>query len=69
MVQLLKILEIKFLKKNDKEIIYYTSSFAQYKIEKLISDAVIDKKYNKARYHALMIFRIYISGKKSSPFY
>ena len=58
----------KIFKKNDKEIIYYTSSFAQYKIEKLISDAVIDKKYNKARYHALMIFRIYISGKKVPPF-
>jgi hypothetical protein len=47
----------------DKEIIYYTSSLTQYKIEKLISDGIIDKKYNKARYHATMLFRIYISGK------
>ena len=31
---------------NDKMILYYTSSLAQYKIEKLISAKVIDKKYN-----------------------
>ena len=58
----------KIFKKEDKEIIYYTSSYAQYKIEKLISDGEIDKKYNRARYHILMIFRIYISGKTIPPF-
>ena len=51
---------------NDKMILYYTSSLAQYKIEKLISAKVIDKKYNKSRYHAMMLFRIYVSGKSRS---
>ena len=41
---------------NDKMILYYTSSLAQYKIEKLISAKVIDKKYNKSRYHAIVVY-------------
>lgn len=53
---------------NDKMILYYTSSLAQYKIEKLISAKVIDKKYNKSRYHAMMLFRIYVSGKSIPRF-
>ncbi|MBR6211105.1 MAG: AIPR family protein [Clostridiales bacterium] len=53
---------------NDQKIIYYTSSIAQYKIEKLISEGVIDKKYNKSRYHAMMLFRIYVSGKRAPKF-
>lgn len=53
---------------NDKMILYYTSSLAQYKIEKLISAKVIDKKYNKSRYHAMMLFRIYVSGKSIPKF-
>lgn len=53
---------------NDKMILYYTSSLAQYKIEKLISAKIIDKKYNKSRYHAMMLFRIYISGKSTPRF-
>lgn len=53
---------------NDKMILYYTSSLAQYKIEKLISGKVIDKKYNKSRYHAMMLFRIYVSGKSIPRF-
>lgn len=53
---------------NDKKILYYTSSLAQYKIEKLISDRIIDKQYNKSRYHAMMLFRIYVSGKRVPRF-
>ncbi len=53
---------------NDKMILYYTSSLAQYKIEKLISAKVIDKKYNKSRYHARMLFRIYVSAKSIPKF-
>jgi len=45
--------------KNDhKHIPYYLSSLALYKIEKFIRNGSIDKKYNKARYHVLMIYRI-----------
>ena len=58
----------KIFNTNDQKIIYYTSSITQYKIEKLISDGVIDKKYNKSRYHAMMLFRIYVSGKKVPRF-
>lgn len=53
---------------NDQKILYYTSSIAQYKIEKLISDGIIEKKYNKSRYHAMMLFRIFVSGKRIPRF-
>lgn len=58
----------KIFNANDQKILYYTSSLAQYKIERLISDGIIDKKYNKSRYHAMMLFRIYVSGKKVPRF-
>ena len=58
----------KIFNANDKKILYYTSSLAQYKIEKLISDGLIEKRYNKSRYHAIMLFRVYISGKKVPRF-
>ena len=38
----------KIFNTNDQKILYYTSSITQYKIEKLISEGVIDKKYNKS---------------------
>lgn len=53
---------------NDQKILYYTSSLAQYKIEKLISDGKVEKKYNKSRYHAMMLFRVYVSGKRVPRF-
>jgi len=58
----------KIFRANDKPILYYTSSLTQYKIEKLISENIIDKQYNKCRYHAMMLFRIYVSGKKVPRF-
>lgn len=58
----------KIFNTNDQKILYYTSSITQYKIEKLISEGVIDKKYNKSRYHAMMLFRIYVSGKRVPRF-
>ena len=58
----------KIFNANDQKILYYTSSIAQYKVERLISEGVIDKKYNKSRYHAMMLFRIYVSGKKVPRF-
>lgn len=53
---------------DDAKIIYYTSSYAQYKIERLIASGSIDKSYNKARYHAMMLFRIFVAGKKVPKF-
>lgn len=47
---------------NDKEIIYYTSAYALYKIESLFRNGLLDKKYNRTRYHALMVFRLIIGG-------
>ena len=37
---------------------YYLSSLGIYKIEKLTRSGSIDRKYNKARYHILMLFRM-----------
>ncbi len=47
---------------SDKEIIYYTSAYALYKIESLFRSGMLDKKYNRTRYHALMIFRLIVGG-------
>ena len=58
----------KIFNPTDQKWIYYTSSLTQYKIEKLITNKVIDKKYNKSRYHAMMLFRMYVSGKKVPRF-
>ncbi len=53
---------------DDKKIVYYTSAFAKYKVERLISEGVIDRKYNKSRYHAMMLFRIIVAGKACPAF-
>lgn len=58
----------RIFKVNDKMIIYYTSSLAQYKIEQLIDNKAIEKKHNKARYHAMMLFRMVIAGKTVPKF-
>lgn len=58
----------KIFNDNDRRILYYTSSLGQYKIEKLISEGIIDKRYYKSRYHAMMLFRICVSGKKVPHF-
>lgn len=51
----------KIFKTADKEIIYYVSSLALYKIENLFKTHKIDKKYRRARYHAMMLFRMLVS--------
>lgn len=58
----------KIFNEGDNNIIYYISAFALYKLEKMLSNGIIDKKYNKARYHALMLFRIMISGRTVPKF-
>lgn len=58
----------KIFKPGDKNIIYYTAAMALYRIESLMKTGAIDKKYRKARYHAMMILRIVISGKEMPRF-
>ena len=58
----------KIFKTSDKEIIYYVSSLALYKIENLFRTHKIDKKYRRARYHAMMLFRMLVSTEEMPRF-
>lgn len=58
----------KIFKIADKEIIYYVSSLALYKIENLFRTHKIDKKYRRARYHAMMLFRMLVSTEEMPRF-
>lgn len=53
-----KDVEDSIFKKDHKYNPYYLSSLGIYKIEKLTRAGNIDRKYNKARYHILMLFRM-----------
>lgn len=54
----------KLFKENDKPILYYVSALAVYRLESLIKQKRIDKKYRKARYHAIMLFKYVVAGKE-----
>lgn len=58
----------KIFKTADKEIIYYVSSLALYKIENLFRTHKIDQKYRRARYHAMMLFRMLVSTEEMPRF-
>lgn len=58
----------KIFKTADKEIIYYVSSLTLYKIENLFRTHKIDKKYRRARYHAMMLFRMLVSTEEMPRF-
>lgn len=58
----------KIFKTADKEIIYYVSSLALYKIENLFKTHKIDKKYRRSRYHAMMLFRMLVSTEEMPRF-
>ena len=58
----------KIFKTADKEIIYYVSSLALYKIENLFRTHKIDKKYRRARYHAMMLFRMLVYTEEMPRF-
>lgn len=58
----------KIFKTADKEIIYYVSSLALYKIENLFKTHKIDKKYRRARYHVMMLFRMLVSTEEMPRF-
>ena len=53
----------KLFKENDKPILYYVSALAVYHLESLIKQKKIDKKYRKARYHAIMLLKYVVAGK------
>ena len=56
----------KLFKATDKLIMYYVSALALYKIDNLYRTNKLDKKYKRARYHAIMLFRIVVS-KEDMP--
>lgn len=53
----------KLFKENDKPILYYVSALSVYRLESLIKQKKIDKKYRKARYHAIMLLKYIVAGK------
>ena len=53
----------KLFKENDKPILYYVSALAVYRLESLIKQKKIDKKYRKDRYHAIMLLKYVVAGK------
>lgn len=53
----------KLFKENDKLILYYVSSLSVYRFENYIKQKKIERKYRKARYHVLMLFKYVVAGK------
>lgn len=52
----------KIFKTSDKLIIYYVSALSLYKIEGLFRTGKLDRQYRRARYHAIMLFRMSVAG-------
>lgn len=55
-------------KEDHKYIPYYTSGYAAYILETQFRTKSIDSKYKKARYHILMLFRMYVNNDSVPPF-
>lgn len=47
---------------------YYVSGFTQYKFKQFINSKKIDRKYNKARYHVLLLFRKIVKSEDAIDF-
>jgi len=62
--KLFKTVQNDVFRENHEFLPYYTSSYFLYRFEKFIRAGIIDRKYNKARYHILMLFQIIISEKE-----
>jgi len=58
----------KIFKTSDNPIMYYISALALYKIESLFRQNKIDRKYRRSRYHAMMLFRIFVGGSEMPKF-
>lgn len=55
--------EKEIFKRDDKLALYLISSYSLFRLEQLIQkEKLIDSKYNKARYHMLMVFRVLAGG-------
>lgn len=53
---------------NHAPIVYYTAAFTLYKVEFLIRNKQIDQKFNRYRYHLLMVIKyLALEGKKCPP--
>ena len=59
----------KLFKVGDKPILYYISALAIYRFENFIIERRIDRKYRKARYHVLMLYKYAVSGKELPKFF
>jgi len=58
----------KIFKRADRQAIYYTSALALYRIEALLNNSSIEKKFWKTRYHAMMLLRIIVGGEELPKF-
>lgn len=63
--KLFKDVSNRLFKNEHKLLPYYASSVLLYKIEKLIRNGNIERTYNKARYHLLMLIKYILIGNKS----
>ena len=54
---LMKDIGEKLFKNDDKPSLYYTSSLALFRFENLIKAKLIDRKYSKGKYHAIMLLK------------
>lgn len=54
----------KLFKATDRPIIYYVSALSLFTIEALFRSGVIDRKYRRARYHAIMLFRLVVEDER-----
>ena len=54
---LMKDIGTRLFKNDDKPSLYYTSSLALFRFENLIKAKLIDRKYSKGKYHAIMLLK------------
>ena len=54
----------KIFKERHELLPYYASSYFLYRFEKYIRSGEVDRKYNKARYHIMMLFKMLIANGK-----
>ena len=65
--KLLDLVGDRVFKSDHRAAAYYTSAFANYKLDSLLGNEVIDRKYRPFRYQMLLILRRQIGGKKLPP--
>ena len=62
--KLFKTMQNEIFKEAHKFTVYYTSNYFLYRFEKYIRSSEVDRTYNKARYHIMMLYRMIISNEK-----